>query len=169
MVQYNRDMAVKYAITYGLKPNPAYRYFPIINNNSGNCSNFISQCLFAGGIPMIFSGENSWWYDNSSTDRKKDTWSVTWTVAHALYWMLKINRERDRFGAKGTETKKIYELQLGDLIFFEDNTGLIFHSAIITAFYYGKPLVSQNSFEAVNIPYDKSWNYSSVHYIKITT
>lgn len=168
MVQYNRKLAVNYALTYALKPNPSFRYFPIINNNSGDCSNFISQCLFAGGIPMIFSGNNSWWYNNSSADRSKDTWSVTWTVAHALYWMLRINYNSNRFGAKGNVIN-MSGLSLGDLIFFEDKAGLIFHSAIVTDFYYGKPLISHHSFEAANIPVDKSWNYYKIHFLKITT
>lgn len=61
--QYSRSDSVKYALKYALNPNKKYRYFPLIKNNSGNCANFVSQCLYAGGAPMILSPKNPWWYN----------------------------------------------------------------------------------------------------------
>ena len=166
---YNRHSAVQYATTYALKPNPAYRYFPLINNDtSGNCANFISQCLYAGNAPMIFSGNDQWFYNkNNTATTKDDTWSLSWSVAHSLYWYLKINAEKDSRGVKGTEVSGTNNLSLGDLVFYEDYKGVIFHSAIITAFS-NVPLVSQHSYEALNIPYYKSWGYKKVHFLKIS-
>lgn len=64
---YLREKAVAYATTYALTPNPQYRYLPIVNNNGGDCTNFISQCLLAGGTPMKFNGEYPWWYNHRNT------------------------------------------------------------------------------------------------------
>jgi hypothetical protein len=35
----------------------------------GNCQNFVSQCLYAGGIPMDTTGEDVWkWYGDETSD-----------------------------------------------------------------------------------------------------
>ncbi|NMM64735.1 methylase [Clostridium sp. P21] len=158
--QYSRSAAVKYAIKYALTPNTKYRYFPLIKDNSGDCSNFVSQCLYAGGSPMIFNKKNPWWYNNTN-------WSLSWTLAHSLYWYLKINEESNLQGCKGLEISDINALELGDLIFYENNKNVIFHSAIITGFSQNKPLVSQHSREALNISYLKSWRAPKYHFLKI--
>lgn len=166
---YSRINAVNYAITYALSPNPAYRYFPLIGDSSGDCSNFLSQCLTAGGASMVFNSSHPWWYKhNNQFTTKDDTWSVSWTVAHSLYWTLKVNEERKLPGPKGLEVNGINKLEIGDLIFYEDNNGKIFHSAIITSIINGYPLISQHSYEALNIPYEKTWEARKMHFIKIT-
>jgi hypothetical protein len=167
--RYSRENAVNYAVTYALSPNPNYRYFPLINDSSGDCANFLSQCLRAGGAPMTYTANHSWWYNNHGTpNTKDDTWSVSWAVAHSLYWYLKTGQSKNYVGAKGLEIQNPSELELGDLIFFEDNKGMIFHSTIVTGFSYGLPLVSHHSFEALNIPYRTSWPVKQYHYLKIS-
>ncbi len=168
--QYSRINAVNYARTFALHPNPSFRYFPLINNDkSGDCANFISQCLLAGGGPMTFNGSHPWWYrKNNTLSTKDDSWSVTWTVANSLYWTLKVNQQSKATGIKGLEIYDTRMLELGDLIFFEGNNGSIFHSTIITAFRYGQPLVSHHSFEALDIDYKKSWPAKRVHFLKIS-
>lgn len=168
--EYSRINAVKYAKTYALSPNPNFRYFPLINNNfSGDCTNFISQCLLAGGAPMIFNSANPWWYKRANTaNRKDDTWSIPWAVSHSLYWCLKINQQAKAPGIKGLEVYDIKLLELGDLIFFEGTNGAIFHAAIVTSFRNSQPLISHHSFEALNIPYKNSWGAVRHHFLKIS-
>ncbi|MBU3190362.1 amidase domain-containing protein [Clostridium bowmanii] len=168
--QYSRINAVNYAKTFALHPNPSFRYFPLINNEtSGDCANFISQCLLAGGAPMIFNGTHPWWYNKANTFiTKDDTWSVTWTVANSLYWTLKVNQQAKSRRIKGLEIYDVSLLELGDLIFFEDDKGNIFHSTIVTSFRDSQPLVSHHSFEALNIYYKNSWSAEHVHYLKIS-
>lgn len=164
---YSRINAVNYAVTYALSPNPSYRYFPIINNNGGDCANFLSQCLKAGGAPMSFNASNYWWYKHSGSNTKNDTWSVSWAVAHSLYWLLKVNGAKNLVGPKGFEVNNAGSLQIGDLIFYEDANGAIFHSAIVTSMANGYPLISQHSFEALNISYEKTWEARKMHFLKI--
>lgn len=52
-------------------------------------------------------------------------------------------------------------------MFFEDDKGKIFHSAIITNIANGYPFISQHSFEALNIPYENTWYASKIHFLKI--
>ena len=171
---YNRRSAVDYAERYALTPNPEYRYFPLINDNSGDCANFISQCLKAGGAPMSHNPKNPWWYDNHGTSNKKDdTWSVSWAVAHALYWYLKINLSIKASGPKGFEVNDLNELELGDVVFYENYKSIIFHSAIITSFInvdgIREPLISHHSLEGLNTRYKKSYPYKRVHFLKISS
>lgn len=166
---YLRKKAVDYAITYALTPNPQYRYFPLIDDNGGDCANFISQCLLAGGAPMKFSAEYPWWYNHNNTiNVLDDTWSISWAVAHSLYYYLKVNQEKGSFGAKGLKVYNKNELDVGDLVFFEDNNNRIFHSAIITAFQNKEPLISHHTFNALNIPIKYSWKYHKIHFLKIS-
>ncbi|HBC96786.1 MAG TPA: methylase, partial [Clostridium sp.] len=95
-LSYSRINAVNYARTYAGSPNTAYRYFPVQGDNGGDCTNFISQCLRAGGSPMVFSGKTRWWYTGQS-------WSVSWAVASSLYWYLKINSAEKLYGVKGMQ------------------------------------------------------------------
>jgi hypothetical protein len=167
--RYSRSAAVRYAVTYALKPNPAYRYFPLINDTSGDCANFLSQCLRAGGAPLTYAPGHVWWYNSKGNSNvNDDSWSVSWTVAHSLYWYLKINQASGFSGVKGLEVESQSQLELGDLIFFEDRTGLIFHSSIVTGFSNGTPLVSHHSYEALNIPYTRSWPAGKYHFLKVS-
>jgi cell wall-associated NlpC family hydrolase len=170
---YNRESAVNYAVKYALTPNSEYRYFPLIKDNSGDCANFVSQCLKAGGATMSHNPGSMWWYDNHGTlNKKDDTWSVSWTVAHSLYWYLKTNKSIYSGGLKGFEVNDLNRLQLGDVVFYEDYKSIIFHSAIITSFINvnetREPLISQHSFERLNIGYKKSYPYKRVHFLKIS-
>lgn len=55
---YSAQKAVDYAIKYAKKYNPAYVSFP-----GHDCSNFVSQCLVAGGLP-----QDSVWNPNAGID-----------------------------------------------------------------------------------------------------
>lgn len=166
--KYLRFEAVSYALTYALNPNPKYRYFELIDDNGGDCTNFTSQCLFAGGAKMNYGNNWSWWYNNKNTSNvMDDTWSISWAVAHSLYYYLKNNEEVNSPYVKGLEVTNERELELGDLIFYENNNKKIFHSAIVTSFLNGFPLVSQHTPNASNIYYQNSWKAKKYHYVKI--
>lgn len=168
---YSRRAAVKYAVTYAIKPNPLYRYFDVHGDGGGDCSSFISQCLNAGGAPMVYDRPRPWWYNTNGTSIvSKHTWSLSWSVANSLYWFLKLSSTSNLKGLKGMEIQNIEELEMGDIIQYENNSGTIYHSAIITAFTYEKgvlePLISQHSYNALNIPYIKP-KAKKMHLIKI--
>ncbi len=76
---YNRSAARSYALKYAENPNPAYADF---SNYGGDCTNFASQVLYAGSMPMIKSATSGiesntdYWFYNTSTNR-----STSWTGA----------------------------------------------------------------------------------------
>lgn len=64
---YDRDAARAYMLTWVGKRNPAFMAY---DDYGGNCMNFGSQVLAAGGIPMDTNGgyETGWyWYSASQT------------------------------------------------------------------------------------------------------
>ncbi|MCM1115130.1 MAG: amidase domain-containing protein [Clostridium sp.] len=67
---YNRDKAESYALTYALSPNSKYMN---IESNGGNCTNFTSQCIYAGGIKHDKTGNYQWYYDSSTS--RAPAWS----------------------------------------------------------------------------------------------
>lgn len=158
--KYSRYNAVEYALTYAENPNSDFKYFDTYNTVGGNCTNFVSQCLLAGGAPMIFSGENQWWYKNAKS-------SFSWSVAGSFYWFLKKSYLKKQYGVKGFETSDVSDLELGDVIFYVNSKNQIQHSAIITSFYNGYPLISQNTPNLSNIFYIKSWAVK-MHFMKIS-
>jgi len=169
--RYLREKAVKYAIQYAENPNPDYIYFRVHGDGGGDCSNFISQCLRAGGAPMAYDTIRPWWYNNRGTlDIRRHSWSMSWAVAHSLYWCLKVRNEMNLPGLKALEVEDIDMLELGDVIQYENSMGKIYHSAIVTAFTVERgamiPLTSQHSYDRLNIPYIKP-AAKKMHFMKI--
>ena len=57
-VGYDRFRAVAYALRWALSRNPRYYDFEDIG---GDCTNYVSQCLFAGCGVMNYAPENGWY------------------------------------------------------------------------------------------------------------
>jgi hypothetical protein len=130
--QYNRLKAVQYAERWGNNYNPAYQKF------ENDCTNFISQCLEAGGAPMIGypSRRRGWWMRNN-------IWSYSWTVAHTLRMYL----PKAQVGLKAKEIANPEELLLGDIICYDfEGDGRYNHITIVTGRdAYGLPLVNAHT------------------------
>ena len=60
---YDRQAALDYARQYTAARNPAWDDYA---GMGGNCQNYVSQCLYAGGIPMDTTGAAVWkWFDGT--------------------------------------------------------------------------------------------------------
>jgi hypothetical protein len=130
---YDRESAVAYANAYWQHYNPQFKRF------NDDCTNFISQCLYAGGMPIEDTGNRNtgWWYRGIG---QRAIWSYSWAVAHALYHYL-LNRK----GVKRVSSAK--ELRLGDVICYDwEGDGRWNHNTIVTAFdENGEPLVNAHT------------------------
>jgi hypothetical protein len=126
---YNRWEAVRYAERWWDDYNPKYRKF------TDNCTNFISQCLHAGGAKMngYPNRSNGWWF-------RSNNWSFSWSVAHALRWYL----SGANSGLRGEEKESAYDLELGDVICYDFNgDGRWQHTTIVVEKdANGEPLVN---------------------------
>ena len=67
---YNRERAVEYARTWALRRNPLFVDFTGIG---GNCTNFVSQCVLAGGCTMNYTPDYGWYY--ASPEDRAPAWS----------------------------------------------------------------------------------------------
>ncbi|ACX52193.1 hypothetical protein Adeg_1066 [Ammonifex degensii KC4] len=126
---YNRSGAVNYAYAYVFNYNPAYHKF------SADCTNFVSQCLKAGGIPMVNAWWRPWWdkddwyYYRHGSDaydsNNDDDWSWSWVKVQTLYYHIKARL--------GTQVSSPSQLQLGDIVQVDfDGDGTLDHSMIVT-------------------------------------
>ncbi len=76
---YDRDAAVTYAIKWvGTRNIIDWAMYDLYG---GNCQNFTSQAMFAGGIPMDYSGEHQWkWYGDVPNELQRATGrSAAWS------------------------------------------------------------------------------------------
>ena len=73
---YDRDKAVAYAHKWAYGRNPAYADFSAMG---GDCTNFLSQCLHAGGLPMVYRPVTGWCYASLSYR------SPAWTGVQPFY------------------------------------------------------------------------------------
>ena len=82
--EYDRVAAVEYARKWALSRNPQFKDY---EQWGGNCTNYISQCINAGGIPMDSDGNNVmkewyWYSDNKRTP--------SWTGAQPFLNILQV-------------------------------------------------------------------------------
>ncbi|HZG55188.1 amidase domain-containing protein [Paenibacillus sp.] len=136
--RYDREAARAYADRHWNEPNPQFIHFDV------DCTNYVSQCLYAGGAPMNYTGgrESGWWYRGRSGGR--ELWSYSWSVAHALHWYLMGERSG---GLAAEQAASARELTIGDVICYDfDGDGRFEHSVIVTgADGAGQPLVNAHT------------------------
>ena len=58
---YDRNTAINYAKKWALDRNPRYYNFDAVG---GDCTSFVSQCLFAGSKKMNYNFEKGWYYNS---------------------------------------------------------------------------------------------------------
>lgn len=102
--QYDRRAAVKYAEHWWNNYHPDFPIFEV------DCTNYVSQCLLAGGAFMHGAPvrERGWWF-------QAENWSFSWAVAHSMRWYLSGANE----GLIGKEVETASELQAGDVICYD--------------------------------------------------
>jgi hypothetical protein len=144
---YNRAKAAEYADLWWDKANPAYIEFEV------DCSSFVSQCLFAGGAPMNYTGkrDSGWWYKGRYNGQ--EMWSFSWAVANSLQGHLL----RSKTGLRAEAVERADQLELGDVISYDwDGNGRFEHSTIVTAKdANGMPLVNAHTVNSRH----RYWNY----------
>ncbi|MFD0828945.1 amidase domain-containing protein [Neobacillus sp. M.A.Huq-85] len=133
--QYDRLKAVQYAERWWNSYNPAYKKF------ENNCTNYISQCLRAGGSPMrgYPNRGSGWWVQNNN-------WSYSWAIANSLRLYL----ANSKSGLRAREVSSPDQLVLGDVICYDfEGDGRFNHNTMVTGKdAYGMPLVNANTYNS---------------------
>lgn len=153
LYKYDRYSALKYARRFAFDRNPNFYDF---ENIGGNCTNYASQVLLAGGCPMNYKRWTGWFYGNV------DYRAPAWTGVEYLYDFLVGNKERGPIARECT----IEELEVGDLIqlnFGDDNT--FDHTPVVVRIEY--PINLNNIFIAANTRDRFDYRLSNYYYTDI--
>ena len=148
---YDRNAAVEYARKWAESNNTDY---PFYGKNGGDCTNFISQALAAGGLPadliwrmygVPFLGQKT----TRAWDNAQESYNYFIDIFNEFVKTVNtIETKSDIFPLLTTGAVKP-----GDIMYFEnDKTGKITHSAIITQILNGDIVYCQHSGK-INLDY----------------
>lgn len=158
VTEYDRAAAVAYAKKWAFSRNPAYLNF---NAYGGDCTNFASQCLFAGAGAMNYTPDIGWYY------RSADDRAAAWTGVEYFYNFLMRNETGVGNGAGPfAEEASRSELEIGDFVQFGRATGDHYHTPIVVGFSRGVPLLAAHTYDAFARPLT-AWRYERIRYIHI--
>jgi Putative amidase domain len=132
---YSGAKAAAYANTYWSSYNPGY---PSFANQGGDCTNFVSQALYAGGIAMrpapSYSGNASWFMISSGGQW---SYSPPWVNANdnnifLVQHLPGVTQVASYFGVPAGQIVASHASQ-GDVVLYDwNNDGIYDHEAIIS-------------------------------------
>lgn len=135
--QYNRQRVLEYANKWALSRNPNYYNYEKIG---GDCTNFASQCIYAGSGVMNY---NSWYYKNANNK------SPSWTGVEFLHDFLINNQSQGPHGIEVAQN----QIQVGDLIQLSTNGQKFTHSLIVVGIgninYLSDILIATHTYDAL--------------------
>lgn len=131
VVSYDGQRAADYARKWYNKRNSDYYNFDAVG---GDCTNFASQCLYAGAGIMNYLRDVGWYYI-SPQDR-----AAAWSSSPHLIKFLLNNDGEGPFGI----LRELQRLEIGDLIFL-NNSYEYYHTLVVTGFSGDIPLVSAHT------------------------
>lgn len=170
---YNREAAVAYARqwvgTTSVLRNTEWGVYDVYG---GNCNNFTSQCLYAGGIPMDIYGYDfqQWkWYDETLNENSDASGrSSSWSGVDEFYAYVQQNTG---YGLVAQTDINIYAAQPGDVIQYEAD-GEWKHSVLVTEVLTddnGQPLdllIASNTTDRIDWPMS-AYSYTNVRLIHV--
>lgn len=158
LLSYDRRAAVRYAHLWAYGRNPRYYDY---ENIGGDCTNFASQCLYAGAGVMNFTPTFGWYYVNANEK------APAWTGVEYLYHYL--TRRTPSVGPFAGEVP-LEQLQPGDIVQLSfDGVGWQ-HSPVVVAADRARNtadvLVAAHSFDADNRPL-ATYAFERAHFLHI--
>lgn len=160
IIEYDRAAVVAYARKWAFSRNPQYYNF---DGLGGDCTNFASQCLFAGAPIQNETPIFGWFY------RSLQNRAPAWTGVEFFYRFLIDNAKEGGVGdGRGPFAQEIdfSELQIGDFVQFGRMTGDFYHTPVIVGFSNGVPLVAAHSNDAFNRPIT-TYQYAQIRCLRI--
>ena len=151
--EYNRENAVAYARKYAFAQNSLFGNFAGIG---GNCTNFVSQSIYAGGCVMNYKPTFGWYYI-SLDDR-----SPSWTGVEFFYNFITENADVGPFGRVITAD----ELEIGDVIQLGRDEEGYYHTLLVVGFDGEDPLVAAQTDNVYARPLS-TYDYDYSRLIKI--
>lgn len=149
---YNGQAAANYALRHWNNPNPNWCDY---TNQGGDCTNFVSQCLLAGGWRQktgSYCSSSSWFHNGKgkcwNTPSVKN-YSCSWTQARDFYSYLQASRSASH---THMAYSSIYP-RVGDVIQLSSG-GEARHTMIVTRVENGVPYVTYRNAAGYRADYD---------------
>ena len=156
---YDRAAAVLYAHQWAYGRNPAYYDYEKIG---GDCTNFASQCIYAGSGIMNFMPTFGWYYIDAN--RKAPAWTG---VEYLRNFLTRAAPSVGPVALEGT----IEQLMPGDIVQLSFTGEGFQHSPVVVS--VGKPAAPENvllaahSYDADDRPLS-TYEYKTARYLHIT-
>ena len=136
---YIRENAVNYAKKFAFSQNPLFASFEGIG---GNCTNFVSQAIYAGSCEMNYTPTFGWYYI-SLNER-----APAWTGVNYFYNFMTTNKGVGPFGKEVTRDA----VEIGDVIQLAKNDGGYYHTILVVGFDGDDILVAAQTDDAYARP-----------------
>ena len=159
--EYDRGRAVEYARKWALSRNPVFENF---SGSGGDCTNFVSQALYAGSCQMDLTPTFGWYF-KSLEDR-----APAWTGVDAFFDFMTGSGDfppaLERPGPFGYAADREF-LQVGDVAQLINSDGIAYHTLIITDLSEdGEIYVSAHTNDALDRPLS-SYEGATPRFIRI--
>ncbi len=161
--QYDREAAVRYAVKYANDRNSAYLRFTGLG---GDCTNFVSQCVYAGAGVMNYTPVFGWYYISSGNR------APAWTGVNQFFdfitqkpYFVSKNGGIGPFG----EVAEPGKLLPGDVIQLSDAAGRFYHTLLVCSVRRGLLYMCAHDYDALNRPLDsyKFYGLRGIHIIGV--
>jgi hypothetical protein len=150
---YNRENALLYAKRYAFSQNPIFGDFRDIG---GNCTNFVSQCVYAGSCRMNYTKTFGWYY--VSLDNR----APAWTGVEFFYNFITSNEGVGPFGREIPRE----ECEIGDAIQLGNSQDGYYHTLLVVGSRDDDILVAAQTDNALMRPLS-TYSYEFARFIKI--
>lgn len=143
---YDRGRAVEYARQWALRRNG---FFANFSGQGGDCTNFVSEAVYAGSCVMNFEPIFGWYFITLENR------APAWTGVEAFYDFMTGNGDFAptalRPGPFGAVVPREFA-EPGDVIQLSDADGDFYHTVIITGFAGEEILISAHSNDVLDRP-----------------
>lgn len=156
-IEYDRQRVLEYAKKWAYDRNPKYYNF---DNVGGDCTSFISQCIYEGAKTMNYSKEKGWYYINGNNK------SPSWSGVEFLYNFLTNNKSVGPYG----EQIEQHKIQIGDIAQLSFNGNKFEHTLLIVNIEnkanLNKIYIATHTFDSYNKRIS-SYNFQKIRFIHI--
>ena len=155
---YDRNAAVRYARRWAYGRNPAFYDYEHIG---GDCTNFASQCVYAGSGVMNFTKDLGWYYINANNK------APAWTGVEYFYNFM--TREEATVGPVA-EVTGIRQILPGDVVQLSFSGKAWNHSPVVVSLLRTPALsprdvlIAAHSDDADNRPLD-TYDYQAIRFL----
>lgn len=151
--EYVRNDVLAYAYQWTYERNPAYYNYDALG---GDCTNFVSQCIYAGSKIMNYTKTFGWYYINANNK------SPSWSGVEYLYNFM---TRKSGIGPIGIPSSK-ENMQIGDFLQLSFTNNVFAHTLLITKIIGDNIYVTTHTFDALNKPLN-SYHYEKIRFVHI--